>query len=801
MKNLFRPESSGRLECQLPTGYRHILLNVIFDDKLIVELQFNLQAIFAVLGDAGPLLHCAIRKLEDAQGDRDIGDKLLIKCIEADTDPAQLNEYLLETNTTLDKGLDSETAPEENDANSRNIPEGTLTDSDEEPVKLQPAAEIISETDKEPPDGDPNALDSPTALHVDNDRCHETDKQVPTSSDEPSKIQITTEDGPKTDKHYQEQVPTSSDESATIQITTEEGHEMDKHYPEQVATSSNEPTKIQITSGGGQGRDMESPKNDFAQAEPDSPLERALFNDAVTPKAGRSLREFSECDVAPLKSQEEILDEIAQEWGIVAPLIKSEDQLLEELAQGSQAFSLIDVWKSFVNHALKNLEGNPRDVSALHSLLSILAFTSKVDYQVQDESEHHLLSALGEPLSKDGILRFTEALLKRYLAIAYQDSSVSMIGWVATMENGDNARIGERPLQILHEIGACLAEQGRWVEAEDVYRTLVLRCERQLPLYHPVTIASMLDLATANSYCPVTNSRIDFGNKVIARASERVSSYLAEMEHSHTMHYQQSLTQSQSGLLMFEIDTGRKALSMLEAFAESFEGLTTRKLMTVIPPDHDVYLAQRCILADCLLVIANCWTLTELSVPERRSTRFWHSAFVHYRAVFRVSANAHALDDPRAASAAYGLARVLRGLGKVSEALNVLTPVVKALSHAHGSETDCTKQTFSFIPHPVTLIKEGVDQRMVAAQCQWLMAVLTADESPDDDGRSKALKCLHKASIALRHILDSSVQEDPRRKECVRLLHQIEEEARRIFHPLRRPTPTSSQHSRSDRRG
>ena len=701
MKNLFKTESSGNLEktmeYQLPTGYRHILLNVVFNDEFIAEIQCNLLSLFAVLGDDGPILHRDIRKLEDACGDRDIGDHLLITSIEAKkcSDPAKLNAYFVPSREVSDRPMGKGNEEE----NFQPV----------EKESIDHKAEIAQNAD-----GDPAGA------------------------------------------------PAGSDDER-------------------------EPAKDQIITEGAQDTNMESPintdsirpSNDSASEKLDTPLERVLF-DAATPKAGRTVREIGDT-----------------EEQIIMPLLRTREEILDEIAQTDEPISLADVWKAFLHQAVKHLEEYPRDVSALRCFLSTVALISKFSCQVETENEFQLSSQLGIPLPTDGWLRYTEALLKRYLAIGYQDSSVGMIGWVATMENGNNtaARVGERPLEILHEIGACFAEQGRWSDAEDVYRTLVLRCERQLPLYHPVTIAGMLDLAV----CAIKNSRIDFGNKIIARTSERVSAYLAEMEHSHTMHCQQSLAQSQSGLLMFEIDTGRNALSMLEAFAERFEGLINRKLMTFIPSDHEVYLAQRCILADCLVVIANCWAIKELSGSEKRSTRFWRSAFSHYRAVFRGSANTHGLDDPRVASAAYCLARVLRELGKVSEALKVLTPVIKALSHAHESDTHTTKQSFSFIPQPVAVTREGVDQRMVTAQCQWLMAVLTADNSPDDDGRSKALKCLHKASIALRHILDSSVQEDPRRKECVQLLNQIEEEARRIFHPLRRPT-TLSQPSRGDRR-
>ncbi|GKY93347.1 hypothetical protein MPSEU_000302300 [Mayamaea pseudoterrestris] len=49
----------------LPTGYRHILVNLSFDDRVIAELQLNLAAFYKVLGEYGPKLHRELSGLDD----------------------------------------------------------------------------------------------------------------------------------------------------------------------------------------------------------------------------------------------------------------------------------------------------------------------------------------------------------------------------------------------------------------------------------------------------------------------------------------------------------------------------------------------------------------------------------------------------------------------------------------------------------------------------------------------------------------------------------------------------------------
>jgi hypothetical protein len=912
----------------LPTGYRHILVNVLLDGKFIAEIQFNLLGMFAVLGEDGPVLHRDLRRMEDhLTNEERLKQAELLRSVESKAvgPVSTLRELLCQENDnchvknvarTADAASRSQTQPEkERDGpNARQFDGRTEVDAEDseltsgqphsdtaigglentreeaeevlqsdasscaddveafhdaiqgEDVKQELSEESIGSfgeklfrlvgvtaesirIDKtqiaEAESGDiaatqldetsyEEAVDdrpiessnedvvagesgevrprveeawsqSSTKERLDDEREGENasegtqDRAAQVERSAADNLEAPPEELAETVKEYIEDTEEPAESLAdNVESSPGENSANDKEVSEEfvdaLLMNDLSPTTSTILD---HGRFLESPSQVSAKSQLTptihdsgggrSGIEHALSDSMETPKAGRTLREIRDLRAV----------EVPVDLQLRLQPTTSNEGLLAEISTIRSESLLKDVWHSLVRQAVNDIEHNPRDVAALHCLLSIIVFAIRMDYPMDNEESRPSCSALGTRGSKEEILDYLTFLLKRCLAISYQDSAAGMTGWVATVESNSAAtHVSDRPLEILHDIGACFAAEGHWTKAENVYRTLVLRSERQLPLYHPTVIASMLDLAAC---ALANNARVDFANKVMSRTSERVSAYLAEMEHSHAMHLQQCLVQNKSGLLMFEIDSGRRALSMLEAFTDRFEKLRHRRLMGLLSPEHDIVLVQRCLLADSLVVLANCWALTELWVTEKRSAVYWRSAFGHYRAVFQAYTKILALDDCRVAAAAYGCARCLRELGKVSEALQVLSPVAKALSHSHAPPTRTQRQTLNFLPLPVVTELEGVDRRMQAAQCQWLLAVLTAEHQPDDDGRTKALKCLHKASIALRHILDSRVADDPRRTECIRLLQQVEEEARRIFHPLRRAAASTQPH-RSDRR-
>ena len=68
IKNLFRLSPLGVIvPTDLPTGYRHILVNVRLSDGLVAEIQFQLEKMYKVLGEDGYRLHRHITEIEKAR--------------------------------------------------------------------------------------------------------------------------------------------------------------------------------------------------------------------------------------------------------------------------------------------------------------------------------------------------------------------------------------------------------------------------------------------------------------------------------------------------------------------------------------------------------------------------------------------------------------------------------------------------------------------------------------------------------------------------------------------------------------
>ena len=68
IKNLFRLSPLGTIvPTDLPSGYRHVLINVRLEDGLVAEIQLNLERMYNILGADGYQLHRHIIEIEKAQ--------------------------------------------------------------------------------------------------------------------------------------------------------------------------------------------------------------------------------------------------------------------------------------------------------------------------------------------------------------------------------------------------------------------------------------------------------------------------------------------------------------------------------------------------------------------------------------------------------------------------------------------------------------------------------------------------------------------------------------------------------------
>jgi len=82
--------------------------------------------------------------------------------------------------------------------------------------------------------------------------------------------------------------------------------------------------------------------------------------------------------------------------------------------------------------------------------------------------------------------------------------------------------------------------------------------------------------------------------------------------------------------------------------------------------------------------------------------------------------------------------------------------------------------------------KIHVSRDTSAALCLWLMAILSLDQAPNEEGRERAFSFLHAASVSLQTALNkvSDADDEETRGMCLEFLSMIEDEAMQISEPM-----------------
>jgi hypothetical protein len=106
-------------------------------------------------------------------------------------------------------------------------------------------------------------------------------------------------------------------------------------------------------------------------------------------------------------------------------------------------------------------------------------------------------SVLTSSVNGQTLSRLQEMTLLRSLSLSNQAMSVGMAGWLEYGSSELLDRSIDRSFEVMENLACLHARQGRWMVAVDILRALVMKCEQHLPLYHPVTLVSMIDLAGA----------------------------------------------------------------------------------------------------------------------------------------------------------------------------------------------------------------------------------------------------------------------------------------------------------------
>ena len=403
--------------------------------------------------------------------------------------------------------------------------------------------------------------------------------------------------------------------------------------------------------------------------------------------------------------------------------------------------------------------------------------------------------------TNNSMQRMEKLLLLRSLAISNQASSFGMVGWLEYGSSNPLERTHGLSFELLHELAYNLASNDDWLSASDVLSSLVLRCEQVLPSYHPILLSSMLDMSAALS---MTNDH-SLSKALVQRVADLVAVYLTEQETTFFDTLQEQGSFEKSPTKIFLLETRVNSVSMLRTFADTFKAELSRKFLSLVGPENRVKLFNHSLVADSYAVLANCISAgarnEQINSDTIGNSSYWSLAYIHYQYALKGWIKVETLSHPNAAATVYSIARCLREMGRVSEALKVLGLLTTCLQKpSRSNETDDEHNESYHIYEASTFLsprsngkatlKSGFPlshfrKEQTLVLCLWMTAVLTVEDSPDERGRARALSLLHKASDTLRHLLEhASTMDEQSKRVCFELYDCVEQEARILFQPL-----------------
>ena len=409
-------------------------------------------------------------------------------------------------------------------------------------------------------------------------------------------------------------------------------------------------------------------------------------------------------------------------------------------------------------------------------------------------------SALTSLVSGGTLTRLQEMALLRSLSLSNQAMSVGMAGWLEYGSSELLDRSVDRAFEVMQNLASLHAQQGRWTVTVDILRALVMKCEEHLPLYHPLTLVSMLDLAgslTEISYHAKAK-------KISTRILQRLSVYLSEQEEHFFDARHACLRSPQEEPVVFQEHSAADFVIMISEFVKALTRLEKRDVLRLFKEDNGAIMLNHSIIADSLGVLANCTAMNERTDVElmavHNSTAIWSLAYHHYRHAFEGwSRVGQCLDHPNVSAIVCGLARCLRETGERAKAIKILEAVVSARKARalktgktigrHDGVSPPPDTTVTFLPprnHGSSLpagTLSSVDDEQINALCLWSLAIYRVEDNPTERERIHALNLLHLSAESLRRALKQEDLQD--NTACLEMLRCVEAEARELFQPVK----------------
>ena len=347
-----------------------------------------------------------------------------------------------------------------------------------------------------------------------------------------------------------------------------------------------------------------------------------------------------------------------------------------------------------------------------------------------------------------------EKAIVRSIEMIDNANAIGMVGWIGFSERHVLDRALERPFETISNLASFYGLTNNWDSSISVLRSLVLRCDQHLPLYHPITIANLIDLSAAL----LQNNEIDLAYKFSRRARDRLKMYLCEQDEGCSMMRsvrKRSIPDSAEirGEEYYKL-VGLDHLDMLKAFVQNMDDLRTRRMMSILA-DHPMKFLYLCFLGDSYSVLASNLSSGCVDLNSRAKNKLlaeseeaWLMAGKYYRtALVGWTKMKLGRDHPDVISTSCSLARCLTELGRRREALRLLSSIVESAKRRLEATKSCQKDeitAFDAILSPPNQTTQSLTSNTYEtwAICIWSMATYTVEESPNEEGRVRAMKLL-----------------------------------------------------------
>lgn len=392
-------------------------------------------------------------------------------------------------------------------------------------------------------------------------------------------------------------------------------------------------------------------------------------------------------------------------------------------------------------------------------------------------------------------------ILKQSLLIADQATASGMTGWLEYGESQPLDRMMERPLYILANLASFYARANNWSSAASTFWTLLLRCEQHIPLYHPLTITCMLDLAA----CLYANGDVRCATQIVQRANTRLALYLVEQEKhieqfNNIMLVQRSLEAGNDvgdvdgvrtgGSLLYQSHRRNPFLDQLQIYVARLKHYINRPMMVLLGNSHHITLLFHCYVADVLSVLANCRDAISVSKDQRmneipnakdsqqetNSYSIWNEAGIHYSYALQRWLHVHnGIYHSNVIATCSALARTLREINSPNSAVDLMSIIVsvREITPGHKSKNDMIVQRpLCRRIHLQRIVDVSVEKNLVI--CLWWLSVYFVESNPDKKGRTRALSLLNAISDTLQQSQEFALPSST----CLAMLHIVEKEAK-----------------------